>query len=175
MELNAATTHWVFFKVQSHINDPFYISKVYEHISLIVFFVVVYWQTCQTITCLVVATALAKGHWKMWVNGPQEFDKNNNLTICFGRVVNAFMHTQSRHDLWKRHDEQACCFSIGTAPGRRQAIIWNNAGIMLIGPLGIHFSEILIEIKTFPFKKMRLKVSSAKRRPFCLGLNVLAS
>ena len=49
-----------------------------------------------------------------------------------------------------------------------------NAGILLIGPLRTNFSEILIEILTFSFKKMRLKVSSAKRRPFCLGLNVLS-
>ena len=56
---------------------------------------------------------------------------------------------------------------------RRQAIIWTSAGLLLIGPLGTPFSEILIEILTFSFKKMRLKVSSAKRRPFCLGLNVL--
>ena len=48
-----------------------------------------------------------------------------------------------------------------------------NAGLLLIGPLGTNFSEILIEILTFSFKKVRLKVSSAKRRPFCLGLNVL--
>ena len=61
----------------------------------------------------------------------------------------------------------------GLSPDRRQAIIWTNAGILLIGPLGTNFSEILIEILTFSFKKMRLKVSSAKRRPFCLGLNVL--
>ena len=61
----------------------------------------------------------------------------------------------------------------GLSPGRRQAIIWNNAGILLIGPLGTNFSEILIEILTFSFTKMRLKVSSAKRRPFCLGLNEL--
>ena len=61
----------------------------------------------------------------------------------------------------------------GLSPGRRQAIIWTNAGILLIGPLGTNFSEILIKIITFSFKKMRLKVSSAKRRPFCLGLNVL--
>ena len=61
----------------------------------------------------------------------------------------------------------------GLSPGRRQAIIWTNAGLLIIGPLGTNFSEILIEILTFSFKKMRLKVSSAKRRPFCLGLNVL--
>ena len=61
----------------------------------------------------------------------------------------------------------------GLSPDRRQAIIWTNAGLLLIGPLGTNVSEILIEILTFSFKKMRLKVSSAKRRPFCLGLNVL--
>ena len=61
----------------------------------------------------------------------------------------------------------------GLLPGRRQAIIWTNAGLLLIGHLGTNFSEILIDILTFSFKKMRLKVLSAKRRPFCLGLNVL--
>ena len=61
----------------------------------------------------------------------------------------------------------------GLSPGRRQAIIWTNAGLLLIGPLGTNFSEILIAILTFSSKKMRLKVSSAKRRLFCLGLNEL--
>ena len=62
----------------------------------------------------------------------------------------------------------------GLSPGRRQAIIWTNAGILLIGPLGTNINEIVIEIHTFPFKKMHLKMSSAKWRPFCLGLNVLS-
>ena len=61
----------------------------------------------------------------------------------------------------------------GLSPDRRQTIVWTNAGLLLIGPLGTNFSEILIEILTFSFKKMCLKVSSAKRQPFCLGLNVL--
>ena len=61
----------------------------------------------------------------------------------------------------------------GLSPGRRQAIIWTNAGILLIGPSGTNFSEILIEILAFSLKKMRLKVLSAKWRPFCVGLNVL--
>ena len=60
----------------------------------------------------------------------------------------------------------------GLSPRRRQAIIWTNAGILLIGPLGTNFNEILSEIHTFSFKKMRLKMSSGKWRPFCLGLNV---
>ena len=61
----------------------------------------------------------------------------------------------------------------GLSPGRHQAIIWTNAGILLFGPLGANFSEILIEISTFSFKKMRFKVSSEKWRPFCIGLNGL--
>ena len=63
----------------------------------------------------------------------------------------------------------------GLSTGRRQAIIWTNHGILLIRPLGTNFSEILSEIHTFSFKKMHLKTSSAKWRPFCLGLNVLRS
>ena len=61
----------------------------------------------------------------------------------------------------------------GLLPGRHQTIIWTNAGILLIGPLGTHFNGILISIQTFSFKKMHLKMLSAKWRPFCLGLNVL--
>ena len=61
----------------------------------------------------------------------------------------------------------------GLSPDRRQAIIWTNAGLLLIGPLGTNFSENLSEIHAFSFKKMHLKMSSAKWRPFCLGLNVL--
>ena len=62
----------------------------------------------------------------------------------------------------------------GLSPGRRQAIIWTNDGILLIGPWGTNFSELLIGIQIFSFKKMHLKMSSAKWRPFCLGLNVLS-
>ena len=61
----------------------------------------------------------------------------------------------------------------GLSPIRRQAIIWTNAGILLIRTLGINFNEILIQIHTFDNKKMHLKMSSAKCQPFCLGLNVL--
>ena len=61
----------------------------------------------------------------------------------------------------------------GLSPCQRLPIIWTNAGILLIGPLGTDFGEISIKILIFLFKKMRLKVSSANWRPFCLGLNVL--
>ena len=61
----------------------------------------------------------------------------------------------------------------GLSPERRQTIIWTNAGILLIGPLGTNFSEILIEILTFSLKKIRLKMLSVKCCSFRLGLNVL--
>ena len=62
----------------------------------------------------------------------------------------------------------------GLSPGRRQAIIRTNAGILSIGPLGTNFDEISIGIQTFSLKKMHFKVSSAKWHPFCLSLNVLS-
>ena len=61
----------------------------------------------------------------------------------------------------------------GLSPGQRQAIIWTNAGILLIGPWGTNLSEILIKGHTFSSKKMHLNMLSAKCWPFCLGLNVL--
>ena len=47
--------------------------------------------------------------------------------------------------------------------------------LVSIGHLGTNFSEILSEIHTFSFKKIHLKMSSGKCRPFCLGLNVLTN
>ena len=67
------------------------------------------------------------------------------------------------------------CSDNGLSPGQRQAIIWTKAGILLIGPLGTNFSEIIIEIITSSFKKMHFKLSSAKWPPFCLGLSVLTA
>ena len=96
-----------------------------------------------------------------WWNRNEQIQWRRNLThwgrvthICVGKLTTIGPHT-------------------GLSPDRRQAIIWTSAGILLIGPLGTNFSEILIEIRTFSFKKMRLKVSSAKRRRFCFGLNEL--
>ena len=43
------------------------------------------------------------------------------------------------------------------SPGRHQAIMWNNTGILLFLTLRTNFSEILTKIRTYSFKKMRLK------------------
>ena len=62
----------------------------------------------------------------------------------------------------------------GLSPGRHQAIIWTNAVMLLIErPLGTNFSENFFEIYTFSFKKMHLKMSSGKCRPFGLSLIVI--
>ena len=76
--------------------------------------------------------------------------------ICVSKLTNS----GSDNDLW---------------PGRRQAVIWTNAGILLIWPLGTNFNEILIEMYIFSFKKMHLKMLSVKWHPLCLGINVLTS
>ena len=59
----------------------------------------------------------------------------------------------------------------GLSPRQRQANIWTNFGMLLIGPVGTNFSEILIEIQTFHDENM-FEMSSAKC-PFRLGLDVL--
>ena len=61
----------------------------------------------------------------------------------------------------------------GLSPDWHWAIIWNNAGILLIGALGTSLNKILIKIYTFSFKKMHLTMISGKWQPFCLGINVL--
>ena len=65
----------------------------------------------------------------------------------------------------------------GLLHGRHQASIWTNSGILLIGPLRTNFSEILIKIQTFSFKKMHFKMLSGKWRPSGVpqsaGLNVI--
>ena len=61
----------------------------------------------------------------------------------------------------------------GLSPDRRQAIIWTNAGLLSIGPLRTYFSENLIKIQQFSSEKLHVKMSSAKWRPSCPGLNVL--
>ena len=61
----------------------------------------------------------------------------------------------------------------GLSPGRPQAIIWTNAGILLIRPLGTNFSEILMAAifqTTFSNAFSWMKIYEFR---FCLGLNVL--
>ena len=50
--------------------------------------------------------------------------------------------------------------TIGLSPGQRQAIIWTNAGVLLIGPLRTNISEILIEIHTFSYETVIWKMAT---------------
>ena len=50
----------------------------------------------------------------------------------------------------------------GLLPIRHQAIIQTSAGLLSIGPLGINFGKISIEIQNFSLMKMYLKILSVK-------------
>ena len=54
----------------------------------------------------------------------------------------------------------------GLSPGRRQAIIRTNAGILVIGSLWATLNESLIEMCKFSFKKIHFKMSFC--RPQCV-------
>ena len=54
-----------------------------------------------------------------------------------------------------------------------QAITLTNVHLSTIGPQGTNFNEIWTKVRSFSFKKIHLKMSSAKCLPFCSGLNVL--
>ena len=74
--------------------------------------------------------------------------------------------SQLTEDEWRIYASVNCTSfgsDNGLSPGRRQAIIWPNAGMLLIWPLGTKFSEKCI------WK------SSRKWRPFCRVFNVLSS
>ena len=64
-------------------------------------------------------------------------------------------------------------FDNGLSPNRRQAIFETNHDLSLNEHRGTNLGEIWIRFVTFSLKKMRLKMSPAKSRPSCLGLNVL--
>ena len=85
--------------------------------------------------------------WQHSTSGPvPELDTDTNL--IHNSWINSLTH-------WGRVTH-ICVIKLtiigldnGLSPDRRQAIIWTNTGLLLIGPLGTNFSEILIEILTF--------------------------
>ena len=62
----------------------------------------------------------------------------------------------------------------GLSTGRSQAIIWTKAGILLIGPLGIYFNEILIGVKENAFENafenVVCEMASILSRPQCVNM-----
>ena len=57
----------------------------------------------------------------------------------------------------------------GLSPGRHQVIIWTNANILLIGPLGTNFSEILIQENAF--ENLVWIMAAILSRPQCVKWN----
>ena len=89
--------------------------------------------------------------WKWCLQNIRHFCLNFTMLTHWGRVTHIYVSILA-----------IIGSNNGLSPGRRQAIIWINAGKLLIGPLGTKFSEISIEIHTFSFRKMHLKMLSAK-------------
>ena len=55
-------------------------------------------------------------------------------------------------------------------PIRHQAIVWTNTGLLHIGTLEKHFSEVWIKIQSFALEKMNLETIFAKWLSFCIGI-----
>ena len=76
-------------------------------------------------------------------------------------------------DAYMRLEISPHWFDNGLSPGRCRAIIWTNAGILLIWPLGTNFNEIFYQnsyifIQENPFENVVWKMAC-----IFLGLNVL--
>ena len=110
-------------------------------------------QIIYYLVVLFVSAQLADYSWWMQMSW--------NLLTHWGRVMHICIDNLTTNDSVN-----------GLSPGRCQAFIWSNAGILVIKLLGTNPSEIVIETLIFPFKKMHLKMSSGKCQPWCLGLNV---
>ena len=69
----------------------------------------------------------------------------------------------------------------GLKPDRCQAIIWNNAGILLVSPLGTHFRAeyqskfIYILIQESAFENVVWKTAAILSRPQCVDLKVASA
>ena len=87
--------------------------------------------------------------WKCRLRNGGPFCLGLNVLTHWGRVTHICVSKQTKTGS-----------DNGLSPGRRQAIIWTNAGILLIQTLGTNFSEILGEIHSFSFSKMHLKMSA---------------
>ena len=94
----------------------------------------------------------------------RKYRKQVNYEHGLHSVIGLWFSTSRRICEWRISTLTTTGSDDGLSPARRQAIIWTDAWILLILPLGTNFSDILIEIHTFSFKKMHLKMSSGKRR-----------
>ena len=82
------------------------------------------------------------------------------VVFKLSRQNDAYMHEESRPSL---------------TPDGCQAIIWTNAGISLIEPLGINFGEIWSKLPQFSYVKNNFKMASILSHPQCVKMNVILS
>ena len=116
---------------------------------------------------------------------PNEWDMDRYVKIVVFIVIYGLVmscNNKIMYELWWRTvytPTRVLCWCLfpsllrkhQTNPGERI----NNTPLEYNSVNWTKFSEILIAIHTFPFKKMHLKMSSGKRRPSCFGLNLLSS
>ena len=95
---------------------------------------------------------------------------NTHCCLTFERLDNQLICTHYR--IYASANWVNIGAANGLSPARCWAITWTNADLLSNGPSGTNFSEIWIATLTFSFRKMRLKMSSAKCRPSCLGISV---
>ena len=97
----------------------------------------------------------------------------NNMHLLTSVCLRVLFNSLKPNDAYIRRQSNHHWF-------RKWLIAWsapshflNQCWLLINRTQGTIFSEIVIESRTFSFKKMRLKLSSAKLLPFCLDLNVL--
>ena len=94
--------------------------------------------------------------------------KNNfKYEICIHSLKLIFR--QCRNHAYASENGSSISSDNGLSPDQCEAIIWTNAGILLIEHLGRNFNEIQIKIQNFSFMKMHLKMLSGKWHPFDPG------
>ena len=106
--------------------------------------------------------------WSCQVKSHLSWQRNRGV-MC---VTNIEINSLRLSDTYMSVNWATIVSDNGLLPGQCQPIIWTNAGLLLIGPLGTNFNEISIDIHIFSIKKIHLKMLSAKWHSFCLGLNV---
>ena len=119
-------------------------------------------------------------HWFRWWLGAKQVTSHyvNQWWLVYWRIYASLCLNELTH--WGRvtHICVGNLTIIGPdnslSPGRRQPIIWTNAGILLSGPWGTNFSEILIGIQTFALKKNAFEngvceMASILSRPQCVN------
>ena len=111
--------------------------------------------------------------WPYWL---WQLTISNHMGVRpYATTVSSYLTHQGRMTIYASVNKAIIGSDNGLSPARCRATIWTNADISLINPPGTFFSAMLIGIQTFPLNKMQFKISSAKRRPFCLGLSVCSA